>query len=103
MTTETAGEKPGWLKPVTLGVFIGLYLALSVAWLISTQSNKLIFDDDFAKLMSSFAEFWAIVAAPLWFFTVLSQVKTFPLRAVGWAIGLVVLFPFPLFFGVSPL
>lgn len=103
MTPETDGVKPGWFKPVTLGVFIGLYLALSVAWLISTQSNKLIFDDDFAKLMSSFAEFWAIVAAPLWFFTVLSIVKSFPLRFVWWVAGLVVLFPLPLFFGVSPL
>lgn len=103
MTTETVAANSRWFRPVTLGVFIGLYLALAVAWLIATQSNKLIFDDDFAKLMSSFGEFWAIVAAPLWFFTVISQVKSFPVRAVWWAVGLVVLFPFPLFFGVSPL
>ena len=80
----------------------GLHLGLAVSWLFAAQANTLIgIDDKFLVAMMSFGEFFAIVAAPLWFFATFSQISTTPRRVVSLVIGLVVLFPFPLFFGVT--
>jgi hypothetical protein len=51
--------------------------------------------------MSQFGEFFAIVSPALWFFATVSLIRTPLARALVLAIGLVVLFPFPLFFGVT--
>jgi hypothetical protein len=80
----------------------GLYLGMTVAWLFAAQANQLIgIDDKFQQSMIKFGEFFAIVAPVLWFFATLSQIKSTMWRVVSLAVGLVVLFPFPLFFGVS--
>ena len=79
----------------------GLYLGMTVAWLFATQANQLQIDDKFQLAMIQFGEFFAIVAPALWFFATFSQVKSTSLRVVSLAVGMVVLFPFPLFFGVS--
>jgi hypothetical protein len=50
--------------------------------------------------MSDFGEFFAIMAPALWFFTVLVRVSSLRVRSLLLAIGLVLLFPYPLFFGV---
>jgi len=78
-----------------------VYLGYVVAWLFSVQANQLIgIDDKFQQAMSKFGEFFAIVAPALWFFTVFSQVTSTRWRFVALAVGLAILFPFPLFFGV---
>ena len=79
----------------------GLYLGVTVAWLFATQMNQLILDDKFQQAMVKFGQFFAIVAAPLWFFATFSQVKSFLLRIVLLVFGLILLFPFPLFWGVT--
>jgi len=78
-----------------------VYLGYVVAWLFAVQANQLIgIDDKFQQAMSKFGEFFAIVAPALWFFTVFSQVTSTRWRFVALAVGLIILFPFPLFFGV---
>ncbi len=83
-------------------IYGALYLVLVVAWLFAVRANQLIgIDDKFQQAMSKFGEFFAIVSPALWFFTVLSQIRSPRWRFVALTIGLAVLFPFPLFFGVS--
>ena len=80
-----------------------MYLGYIVAWLFAVQSNQLIgIDDRFVHAMSRFGEFFAIVSPALWFFATVSLVRSPAARIVVLALGLVVLFPFPLFFGVTP-
>jgi hypothetical protein len=80
-----------------------VYLGYIVAWLFAVQSNQLIgIDDRFEQAMSRFGEFFAIVSPALWFFAALSLVRSPATRVVVLILGLVVLFPFPLFFGVTP-
>ena len=80
-----------------------MYLGYIVAWLFAVQSNQLIgIDDRFVQAMSRFGEFFAIVSPALWFFATVSLVQSPAARIVVLALGLVVLFPFPLFFGVTP-
>ena len=78
-----------------------MYLAYVVAWLFAVQSNQLVgIDDRFAQAMSQFGEFFAIVSPALWFFATVSLLQSPSARAVVLALGLALLFPFPLFFGV---
>jgi hypothetical protein len=80
-----------------------VYLGYIAAWLFAVQSNQLIgIDDRFEQAMSRFGEFFAIVSPALWFFAALSLVRSPATRVVVLILGLVVLFPFPLFFGVTP-
>lgn len=82
-------------------VFGGLYLVWTVAWLFAAQANQLIgVTDRFVQGMQNFGEFFAIVSPGLWFFATFSQVISTRIRVVSLVIGLAVLFPFPLFFGV---
>ena len=96
--------QPTPMPPRLRGAFatIGaVYLGYVVAWLFAVQANQLIgIDDKFQQAMSKFGEFFAIVAPALWFFTVFSQITSTRWRFVALAVGLVILFPFPLFFGV---
>ena len=72
-----------------------------MAWLFAVQSNQLIgIDNRFSQAMSQFGEFFAIVSPALWFFATVSLVRSPAARVVVLALGLAVLFPFPLFFGV---
>jgi hypothetical protein len=78
-----------------------MYLGYVVAWLFAVQSNQLIGNDDrVAQAMAQFGEFFAIVSPALWFFATMSLVRTPMARVLALTIGLIVLFPFPLFFGV---
>ncbi|MEY4477039.1 MAG: hypothetical protein RJA31_543 [Actinomycetota bacterium] len=102
MTDATEPTRLGERERVLFAALGGLYLGLTVAWLFAVQANQLIgIDDTFQVAMMNFGEFFAIVAAPLWFFATFSQITTTTRRVVSLAIGLVVLFPFPLFFGVT--
>lgn len=79
-----------------------MYLLYVVAWLFAVQSNQLIgIDDRFGQAMSQFGEFFAIVSPALWFFATVALIRTSIARALVLALGLAVLFPFPLFFGVT--
>ena len=86
---------------IALVAYGAMYLGYVVAWLFAVQSNQLVgIDDRFAQAMAQFGEFFAIVSPALWFFATVSLLRTSIARALVLAIGLVILFPFPLFFGV---
>jgi hypothetical protein len=87
---------------VTLAALGGVYLSLTVAWLFATQANQFQIDDRFQETMMSFGAFFAIVAAPLYYFTSLVLIRNWLGRLTTLLIGLVILFPFPLFWGVVP-
>jgi hypothetical protein len=93
-------------RPVDRYVFATFgagYFGYLVTWLFAVQANQLIgIDDRFQRALMDFGDFFAIVAPALWFFTALTQIRTTRWRVVALATGLGVLFPFPLFFGVSP-
>ena len=87
---------------IALVAYGALYLGYVVAWLFAVQSNQLVgIDDRFAQAMAQFGEFFAIVSPALWFFATMSLVRTLLARVLVLTLGLAVLFPFPLFFGVS--
>lgn len=97
-TTLTSTER------VVLTAFGAGYLGLLVSWLFAVQANQLVgIDDRFQQAMMDFGDFFAIVAPALWFFTVLTQIRSTRWRVISLTSGLVVLFPFPLFFGVPAL
>ncbi|MTA25490.1 MAG: hypothetical protein F2574_01260 [Actinobacteria bacterium] len=87
---------------ITLAALGGIYLSLTVAWLFATQANRVIVDDRFQQSMTSFGAFFAIIASPLYFFTTLVLIRNWPGRVLTLLIGLALLFPFPLFWGVVP-
>jgi hypothetical protein len=87
---------------MTLAALGGIYLALTVAWLFAAQANQIIVDDRFQQAMMSFGGFFAIVSAPLYFFTTMVVVRNWVGRLATLLFGLIVLFPFPLFWGVVP-
>ena len=87
---------------ITLAALGGVYLALTVAWLFATQANQFRIEDRFQETMTSFGAFFAIVSAPLYYFTTLVLIRNWPGRLLTLVIGLVILFPFPLFWGVVP-
>ena len=89
-------------KRMTLAALGGIYLALTMAWLFAAQANQIIVDDRFQQAMMSFGGFFAIVSAPLYFFTTLVVIRNWVGRLATLLLGLIVLFPFPLFWGVVP-
>ena len=98
-TTETT---LGTRERVTFAVLGAVYLGYVVAWLFAVRSNQLVgIDDRFQQAMMNFGDFFAIVSPALWYFTVFSQLRTTRWRLVMLVAGLAVLFPFPLFFGVT--
>ena len=99
--TETVAGNNRRRDRVILIAFGAVYLAFVVAWLFAVRANQLIgIDDRFLRAMSDFGEFFAIMAPALWFFTVLVRVSSLRVRSLLLAVGLVLLFPYPLFFGV---
>ena len=87
---------------LTLAALGGIYMGVTVAWLFAAQANQIIVDDRFQQAMMSFGGFFAIVSAPLYYFTTMVLVRNWLGRLATLLLGLIVLFPFPLFWGVVP-
>ncbi len=84
-----------------MAVLGAIYLAEAVAWLFAVRANPMIFDDKFQESVARFTEFFAITAAPLWFFTVIALTHGRPTRRLVWlVVGAIVAFPLPLVIGV---
>lgn len=96
-------ESRGGSPAVVLVVFGFVYIVVALLWMWATTSNQIIFESRFDESMSAFGEFFAIAAAPLWYFTTLNQIRSFSRRVVVLVLGLVLLAPLPLVVGVSPL
>lgn len=101
MTDATEPTPLSQRERILFAALGGLYLGMTVAWLFAVQANQLQIDDKFQLSMIKFGHFFAIVAPALWFFATFAQLKTTTARVVSLAVGLVALFPIPLFFGVT--
>lgn len=82
---------------IGFGVFAGIYLLFSVAWLITAMRNTKELSDVFANFMFQ-AGIWACVLAPaLWFGAVLflARGKSAARHFLWLFIGVIVLIPWP--------
>lgn len=82
---------------VGFGVFAGIYLLFSVAWLITAMRNTKELSDVFANFMFQ-AGIWACVLAPaIWFGAVLflARGKSAARHFIWLFIGVIVLIPWP--------
>lgn len=85
-------------RAVATAAFLVPYLAIAVGWILAAQDLTSGAVSLFAGILWQFGEFLAILAAPLWFAATLTLTReSRPLVRVGWlALGLAVLFPWPL-------
>ncbi|TXK16328.1 hypothetical protein [Homoserinibacter sp. GY 40078] len=95
--TRSRAETAGLLAT---GIFAGLYLAVTVGWVISVQQLGYPGLDLAGEIMWQFAEFLAMVAPALWFLAVHTLTpegtRHRGIKRVGWfALGLGVLVPWP--------
>ena len=103
MNEELRDESRRKVETGTYVVFGVLYVLVTLLWLWVAPANRPVDSERFDQAMRAFGEFFAVVAAPLWFFTTLNQLESFRSRAVVLTLGLCLLIPLPLFVGVSPL
>ncbi len=92
-------------KAVTVGIFGGLYLAYTIGWILSVLRIPSNSSDLFSEAMWQFGEFFAAIAAALWFGATiyLTRESRFLVR-LGWLLlGLLVLIPWPVFLLAAPL
>lgn len=88
-------RRPG-MAPVTI-LFALLYLALTVGWILATGRTAAPSLQLIPQVLWQFAEFTAIIAAPIWFgTTVLLTPWKLGVRIGFLALGLGVLLPWPL-------
>ena len=90
------------VRLVGTGVFAGIFLGYTVGWILSVQAIGSGATDLFGEIMWQFGEFLAIVAAALWFSstTYLTRECTTRFR-FGWlALGVLLLFPWPIVWGL---
>ena len=103
MSREQQDEPRARAETITVVVFGALYVLVTLVWLWVAPANRPVDSERFDQAMRAFGEFFAVVAAPLWFFTTLNQIETFRSRVAALTLGLCLLIPLPLFVGVSPL
>ncbi len=103
MSEELRDESRRKVETVSYVVFGVLYVLVTLLWLWVAPANRPVDSERFDQAMRAFGEFFAVVAAPLWFFTTLNQFESFRSRVAVLALGLCLLIPLPLFVGVSPL
>lgn len=103
MSEELRDESRRKVETVSYVVFGVLYVLVTFLWLWVAPANRPVDSERFDQAMRAFGEFFAVVAAPLWFFTTLNQLESFRSRVAVLALGLCLLIPLPLFVGVSPL
>jgi hypothetical protein len=103
VSEELRDESRRKVETVTYVVFGVLYVLVTLLWLWVAPANRPVDSERFDQAMRAFGEFFAVVAAPLWFFTTLNQLETFRSRVAVLTLGLCLLIPLPLFVGVYPL
>ena len=82
---------------IGFGVFAGVYLLYSVAWLITAVNNPREFMDALAQFMFQLGLWFAVAAPALWFTGVLLFVpRSAWVKSLLWlAVGALVLVPWP--------
>lgn len=97
-----AGERGRSALLAATSVFGGIYLMYAVGWIIGVAQLPLSGTDLLQEVTYQFAEFLAIIAAPMWFVAsvVLSRGRG-AVHRLGWlALGTLVLVPWPFLLGV---
>jgi hypothetical protein len=103
VSIEQRDEPRAKAETITVVAFGVLYIIITLLWLWVAPANRPVDSERFDQAMRAFGEFFAVVAAPLWFFTTLNQLERFRSRVAVLTLGLCLLIPLPLFVGVSPL
>lgn len=87
---------------VSYGVFGGIFLLYVVGWIIAVQKLALGSSGILAQVMDRLAEFLALLSPALWFFGVLMLIGSDRARSrIVWlALGVILLAPWPFFFGL---
>ncbi|MGY6498454.1 MAG: hypothetical protein ACXIUP_09535, partial [Microcella sp.] len=101
-TGAASGERGRSALLAATSVFGGVYLMYTVGWIIGVAQLPLSGTDLLQEITYQFAEFLAIIAAPMWFVAtlVLSRGRGAAHR-LGWlAVGTLVLVPWPFLLGV---
>jgi hypothetical protein len=96
---EFAGTSSGML--VLYGVFGGIYLLFTVAWLITALRTTIATGTPLDDIMTRASSILAVVAAPAWFIASIALAAGRPswLRVVALIVGIVVLLPWGLVTG----
>jgi hypothetical protein len=99
---SAAGERGRSALLAVTGVFGGVYLMYTVGWVIGVAQLPLSGTDLLQEITYQFAEFLAIIAAPMWFVsTVVLTSGRGAVRRIGWlAVGALALVPWPFLLGV---
>jgi len=97
VASEDTGSRSRPVRALLTVLFAILYLALTVGWILGVGYASSGTAELLPEILWQFAEFTAIVAAPLWFgATVLLTRDTRTAARVGWlALGVGVLLPWP--------
>lgn len=100
---EQQGDQRRKGETVTYVIFGVLYVIITLLWLWVAPANRAVDAERLDEAIRAFGEFFAVLAAPLWFFATLTQLEKFRTRVTVLTLGCVLLIPLPLFVGVSPL
>lgn len=97
VASEDAGSRSRPVRTLLTFLFAIGYLALTVGWILGVGYTSSGAAELLPEILWQFAEFTAIVAAPLWFgTTVLLTRESRTLVRIGWlALGLGLLLPWP--------
>lgn len=97
LTEQTGPEPMGNAALVGIGVFAGIYLLLSLGWVLGAGRLQLVAQLFLDPVAYQVTMWLAVLAPPLWFATVwlLTRRSTMWLRLVLLAAGAVLLVPWP--------
>jgi len=87
---------------ISYGVFAGIYLLYTVAWMISGMRNHGAVGNPLGDIVYRAGVVLAIAAVPLWFAVtlLLTRLKRPVLRLLWLFVGMIVLIPWPFILGV---
>ncbi|MFA9276842.1 MAG: hypothetical protein ACEQR4_03230 [Rhodoluna sp.] len=98
-TTEVADEPQGLSSAALIGfgIFGGIYLLFSVAWLITALRNPTQIADVLGNAMFQFGLWFAVASPAIWFGAVLylGKDKKVATRLLFLLLGVVILIPWP--------
>jgi len=95
--------RAGTLRRLAVVPFLLAYLAIAIGWGIGVQRIASGATDPIGAGLWQFGEFFAIIAAPLWFAAAIVGTRRAPLLArLGWLLlGVAVLLPWPFLLAVT--
>lgn len=104
-TAETVGPagpqgQAGSVMLIVLGILGGIYLLYTVGWTITAVRASAAAASDIAGILTKIENWFAVIAAPLWFVSVLLLARRAPrARAIWLVVGALVLVPWAFIVG----